>query len=47
MKTSPANVLENVCKFRDITRIIRGTVLDPAVGEAFNFIINNYSLKSG
>ena len=34
MKTSPANVLENVCRFRDITRIIRGTFLEPAVREA-------------
>ena len=35
MKTSSINVLENVCRFSDITRIIRGTFLEPAVREAF------------
>ena len=34
MKTSPANVSENVCRFRDINRVIRGTFLEPAVREA-------------
>ena len=36
MKTSSANVLENVCRFKDITRIIRDTCLEPAVREAFH-----------
>ena len=35
MKTSAANVLQSVRRFRDITHIIRGTFLEPVVREAF------------